>query len=160
MFLIKNSMDHKAQNEKYNKLIRQLFDSEEWELRAAAAREIGHMGEGRAVNLLIKVLEKEGEPAVINNLIEALGRIANGKATQSILNFLQVELNKSEERQDKERLFIIIEALMRIGDKRALEQLGILQASCMDEQLKGLTEKALSCVDPKWKENIKKSKTI
>ena len=152
-------MDHKAQNEKFNKLIRQLYDSEEWELRATAAREIGHMGLGRAVNILIKVLEKEKDAAVVNSLIEALGRIANGKATQSILRFLQLELDNPDDQQDKERLFIIIEALMKIGDKRALEQLGILQASCMDEELKGLTEKALSCVDPNWKENIKKSKS-
>lgn len=149
-------MDHKAQNEKYNKLVRQLFDSQEWNQRAAAAREIGQMGEGRAVNILIRVLEKESDDGVINNILEALGRIAHAKATQSILRFLQLELDKSEDKQDKERLFIIIEALMKIGDKRALEQLGLLQASCMDEELKGLTEKALSCVDPNWKENIKK----
>lgn len=149
-------MDHKAQNEKYNRLIRQLFDSEEWEKRAEAAREIGHMGVHHAAMLLIKILKKEKNAVVINRLIEALGHIGDAKVTLSIIEFLNKELEKPEEEQDKRRLFVIIEALMRIGDKRALQNLGILLNSC-EADIKQLTEEAFECIDPKWKENIKKN---
>ena len=78
---------------------------------------------------------------------------------ESLIEFLQKELEKPEKQQDKQRLFIIIESLMEIGDKRALESLGILHKSCNDEELKGMTENAMGCIDPNWKNTIKKLKS-
>ncbi|TFF88345.1 MAG: HEAT repeat domain-containing protein [Promethearchaeota archaeon] len=150
-------MDHEAQNKTYNKYIRILFDSENWKERAEAAQKIGNMKLGRASNMLIRKLEKETDQVVINNIIEALGKIGDPKATLSILKILNKELEKSEEDQDKSRLFVLIEALMKIGDKRSLEQLGVLKNSC-DAEIQKLTEEALECIDPNWKENIKSSK--
>ena len=47
------------QNVKYNALIKQLFHDEKWQKRAEAARELGIMEEGRAVNLLCRALKSE-----------------------------------------------------------------------------------------------------
>jgi hypothetical protein len=71
-----------------------------------------------------------------------------------IIDFLKEELEKPEDHQDKTRLFIIIESLMKIGDKRALEHLGILLDSCHND-IRKLTEEAFECIDPNWKMNIK-----
>ncbi len=146
-------MKQDTQTQLYNKYISQLFNDEKWEVRAEAARQIGIISDGRAINLLYKALNKEKDDVVINRIIEAMGRIKNAKATLPIVEFLKRELHK--EKQDKQRLFLIVESLMKIGDKRTLTQLGILYESCEDN-LKILTEEALKCIDPNWKFKIKK----
>jgi len=49
--------------------------------------------------------------------------------------------------------------LMKIGDKRALEHLGLLSRSC-ESDLKKLTEEAIECIDPNWKENLTENSKI
>ncbi len=146
-------MVSELQNKDYNELIKLLFNDEKWEIRAEAARQIGIKSDGRATNLLYKALNKEKDDLVINRIIEAMGRIKDAKATMQIVDFLKKELEK--ESPDKQRLFVIIESLMKIGDKRALTHLGILYETC-EGDIKKLTEEAFSCIDPNWKENIKK----
>ena len=153
LFLIK--MDQKKINDSFNRYIKQLFNSSSWEERAIAAKSIGELKEGRATNLLVRALKSEKDPVVINRIIEAMGEIRDPKATMLIIDFLKKEVNKPEEDQDKNRLFVIIESLMKIGDKRALEHLGLLLDSCHSD-IKQLTEEAFSCIDPDWKENLKK----
>jgi len=70
-----------------------------------------------------------------------------------IVEILKRELEKHESEQDKSLLFLIVESLMKIGDKRALEHLGLLSRSC-ESDLKKLTEEAIECIDPNWKENL------
>jgi len=149
-------MDEDTQKDEFNEAIQKLFHGEIME-RAAAARKLGHLKEGRAVNLLIKALNKENDAVVINRIIEAMGEIRNAKSTLSILKILSEELEKPEENQDKTKLFLIIDSLMKIGDKRALQHLGILLDSC-DADIRERTEKAFECIDVNWRENIKKSK--
>ena len=146
-------MEQKTQEEQYNFLVKQLFGSEKWEDRAEAARKIGHLEQGKATNLLIRALQVEKDEVVINRIIEALGRIKNAKATMPIVEFLKKELEKEE--PDKKRLFAIVESLMKISDKRALHHLGLLLESC-DADIKEVTEEALKCIEPNWKENLKK----
>jgi len=140
------------ENVSYDKLVTQLFTSAKWEKRAEAAREIGHLGEAKATNLLVRALKSEKDPIVINSIIEAFGRIKDPKATMPIVDFLKKEIEAEE--PDKTRLFVIMESLIKIGDKRALTHLGLLYNSC-EEELKSVTEEALKCIDPNWKENIK-----
>ncbi|MFW9818098.1 MAG: HEAT repeat domain-containing protein [Candidatus Thorarchaeota archaeon] len=147
-------MDHKTQNEAYNKHVKVLFSSSNWKDRAIAAQSIGQMKEGRATNILARALKSEKDTVVINRIIEAMGEIKDPKATMPIVDFLKKELNKPEEEQDKNRLFTIIESLMKIGDKRALEHLGILLDSCHND-IRKLTEEAFECIDPNWKMNVK-----
>jgi HEAT repeat protein len=147
-------MDHKTQNELYNKHVKVLFNSSNWKERALAAQSIGQMKEGRATNILARALKSEKDIVVINRIIEAMGEIRDSKATMLIIDFLKEELGKPEEGQDKTRLFIIIESLMKIGDKRALEHLGILLDSCHND-IRKLTEEAFECIDPNWKMNVK-----
>ncbi|MBY9017247.1 MAG: hypothetical protein KGD66_00300 [Candidatus Lokiarchaeota archaeon] len=149
-------MDPDTKKDEFNEAIRKLFHGETME-RVAAARKLGHLKEGRAVNLLIKAINKENDAVVINRIIEVMGEIRNAKSTLSILKFLSEELEKPEENQDKARLFLIIDSLMKIGDKRALQQLGILIDSC-DVDIRERTEKAFECIDVNWRENIKKLK--
>jgi HEAT repeat protein len=122
-------------------------------VRASAARQIGHLKDGRATNLLIKALKSEKDPIVINRIIEAMGEIKNTKATLAIVEILKKELDKQDSEQDKSLLFLVVESLMKIGDKRALEHLGLLMESC-EGDIKKLTEEALECIDPNWKENL------
>ena len=147
-------MDHKAQNEAYNKHVKILFSSSNWKDRAIAAQAIGQMKEGRATNILSRALKSEKDIVVINRIIDAMGEIRDPKATILIIDFLKDELEKPEEEQNKTRLFIIIESLMKIGDKRALEHLGILLDSCHND-IRKLTEEAFECIDPNWKMNVK-----
>ncbi|MFX0007650.1 MAG: HEAT repeat domain-containing protein [Candidatus Hermodarchaeota archaeon] len=147
-------MDHKTQNEEYNKHVKVLFSSANWKDRAIAAQSIGQMKEGRATNILARALKSEKDTVVINRIIEAMGEIKDPKATMLIIDFLKEQLKKPEEEQDKNRLFIIIESLMKIGDKRALEHLGILLDSCHND-IRKLTEEAFECIDPNWKMNVK-----
>jgi len=147
-------MDQKTRNEAFNKYIKTLFDSSNWKERAFAAQNLGLLKEARATNMLTRALKSEKDDAVINKIIEAMGESGDSKATMIIVEHLKKELEKSEEHQDKRRLFIIIESLMKIGDKRALEHLGILLDSCHSD-IRKLTEEAFECIDPKWKLNIK-----
>ncbi len=149
-------MDEDSKKDEFNESIKKLFHGKIME-RAAAARKLGHLKEGRAVNLLIKALNKENDAVVINRIIEAMGEIRNTKSTLSILKLLSEELEKPEEDQDKARLFLIIDSLMKIGDKRALQHLGILINSC-DADIRERTEKAFECIDVNWRENVKKLK--
>jgi len=144
------------QNEHFNIAIKNLFHGESWEQRAAAASKLGNLKDGRATNLLIKALKSEKDTVVINRIIEAMGKISDPKATMGIIEFLNQELELPEKKQNKNRLFIIVESLMKIGDKRALKHLGILYNTC-DEEIQKLTEAAFECIDPSWRENIKKS---
>ena len=146
-------MDSNTENTDFNNAIKNLFNGELME-RVAAAKKLGDMRDGRATNLLIKALKSEKEGIVINRIIEALGDIKNAKATMPIVEFLRIETQKPEEEQDKTRMFLIIESLMKIGDKRALTHLGILLNSCHSD-IRKLTEEAFECIDPNWKDNIK-----
>ena len=146
-------MDSNTQNTDFNNAIKNLFNGELME-RVAAAKKLGDMRDGRATNLLIKALKSEKEEIVINRIIEALGDIKNAKATIPIAEFLKIETQKPETEQDKTRMFLIIESLMKIGDKRALTHLGILLNSCHSD-IRKLTEEAFECIDPNWKDNIK-----
>jgi HEAT repeat protein len=149
-------MDPESQNKDFNEAIKKLFHGDTIE-RATGARTLGHLKEGRAVNLLIKALNNEQDSIVIHRIIEALGDIEHSKATKPILDILIKELEKPEDSQDKAILFIIIESLMKIGDKRALQHLGLLLDSC-DADIRKRTEEAFECIDINWRENIKKNK--
>jgi HEAT repeat protein len=147
-------MDQKTRNEVFNKYVKQLFGSSNWKDRATAAENLGKLREARATNILARALKSEKDAVVINRIIEAMGEIRDSKATLEIIGYLKQEIEKPEEDQDKTRLFIIIESLMKIGDKRALEHLGILLKSCHND-IRKLTEEAFECIDPEWKLNIK-----
>ncbi|MFO8017889.1 MAG: hypothetical protein R6U96_04595 [Promethearchaeia archaeon] len=71
----------------------------------------------------------------------------NGNSVNSPV--LQIGLSK--------HLFNCIDSLMAIGDKRALNVFGFLLDSC-HEDIKKRTEEAFACIDPHWKENLKKLK--
>jgi len=145
-------MDSNSRDIEYNLAIKNLFHGKIME-RASAARQIGHFKEGRATNLLVRALNSEEDPIVMNRIIEAMGEIKDAKATMVIVEILKRELKKHESEQDKSLLFLIVESLMKIGDKRALEHLGLLSRSC-ESDLKKLTEEAIECIDPNWKENL------
>ena len=148
-------MDSNTQNIDFNNAIKNLFHGEVME-RVTAAKKLGDMKDGRATNLLIRALKSEKDDIVINRIIEALGDIKNSKATIPIAELLKAETQKPEEEQDKTRLFLIIESLMKIGDKRALAHLGILLNSCHSD-IRKLTEEAFECIDLNWRENINRS---
>ena len=147
-------MDSNSRDSEYNLAIKNLFHGKIME-RASAARQIGHLKEGRATNMLVRALNSEEDSIVINRIIEAMGEIKDAKAIMVIVELLKRELDKHENEQDKSLLFLIVESLMKIGDKRALEHLGILSKSC-ESDLKELTEEAIECIDPNWKKNLVK----
>lgn len=147
-----------SRDNEYNLAIKNLFHGEIME-RASAARQIGHFKDGRATNILVRALNSEEDSIVISRIIEAMGEVSNAKATMVIVELLKRELEKQESEQDKSLLFLIVESLMKIGDKRALEHLGLLLRSC-ESDLKKLTEEAIECIDPNWKENLTKNKKI
>jgi HEAT repeat protein len=147
-----------SRDNEYNLAIKNLFHGKIME-RASAARQIGHLKDGRATNILVRALNSEQDQIVINRIIEAMGEVKNSKATMVIVEVLKRELAKLESEQDKGLLFLIVESLMKIGDKRALEHLGLLSRSC-ESDLKKLTEEAIECIDPNWKENLKSNSKI
>ncbi len=147
-------MDQKTRNQDFNNYVKTLFNAPSWKDRAIAAQNLGKLKEGRATNILARALKSEKDIVVINRIIEAMGEIRDPKATMLITDFLLEEVKKPEGDQDKTRLFIIIESLMKIGDKRALEHLGLLLDSCHSD-IRKLTEEAFECIDPEWKLNIK-----
>ena len=139
------------QNKNFNELIRQLFNAEKWEKRANAALELGYLRDKRATNLLIKALNKESDISVLNRIVEALGRLKDPKATIPLIKLLKRTINKND--PNKDLIFVIIESLMKLGDKRALTELGLIMDSC-DEEIRGLTEQTLDCIDSNWRENL------
>jgi HEAT repeat protein len=148
-------MDWKSLNENYNDLIKQLFHAKKWEDRAEAARQLGFLQDGRAVNLLCKALKSEKDSSVSLRIIEALGRIGDGRATLRILENLNYELEK--EHLDKRNLIFIIESLMRIKDKRALPQLSPFLDSEFEE-IRNLAVKAFDSIEPRWREILEGEK--
>ena len=69
-----------------------------------------------------------------------------------MIDILKQEIEK--EIPDKKLLFIIIENLMKIGDKRALPQLEIVCKTC-DADIKELDEQAFDYIEQRnWNENI------
>ncbi len=148
-------MNWHEQNTKYNALIKNLFHKEDWQKRAEASRELGIMREGRAVNLLCRVLRSEKDHLVVNRVIEALGKIGDGRATLRIIEKLREELNKTK--IDKHRIIYILEALKRIKDKRALEHIGFFLNSD-DEEIKTLAREAFDTIEPNWREMLKQVK--
>jgi HEAT repeat protein len=148
-------MNWHKQNEKYNSLVKQLFHDEDWQKRADAARELGLMKEGRAVNLLCRALRSEVDHLVVNRIIEALGRIGDGRATLRIIEKLKEHLDESE--VDKYRLIYIVEALKNIKDKRALEHIGPFLNSS-DEELKNLTRETFDTIEPNWEAIVKQER--
>jgi len=148
-------MDWETKNVEFNKTIKKLFHGRTTMEKAAAANHLGYLKDKRATNSLAKVLKAEKDPIVINRIIEAMGEIQDVRATKLIVDVLKKELELPEHQQDKQRIFLIIESLMKIGDKRALEHLGILLESC-DNEIRNLTIEAFECIDPEWKINIKK----
>ncbi len=151
-------MNSNSRDNEYNLAIKKLFHGEIME-RASAARQIGHFKDGRATNILVRALNSEEDSIVISRIIEAMGEVKDAKVTMVIVELLKRELEKQESEQDKSLLFLIVESLMKIGDKRALEHLGLLSRSC-ESDLKKLTEEAIECIDPNWKENLRKNSKI
>jgi HEAT repeat protein len=62
-------MDWHTRNANFNDLIKQLFHEKDAEKRAEAARQLGFLKDGRAVNLLCRALNVEDEPMVVNRII-------------------------------------------------------------------------------------------
>jgi HEAT repeat protein len=150
-------MDWQAKNTNYNELIRQVFHDKNSDKRAEAARQLGFLQDGRAVNLLCRALKIEDDPIVINRIIESLGRIEDGRATLRIIEKLEEEIEKPEIELDKLRVIFIIESLTRIKDKRALESISFFLNSSDDKLLK-LAEIAFDNIKPNWRQIIEKER--
>lgn len=144
-----------SRNATFNDLIRQLFNSEDWQKRAEAAKKLGLLKDPRASNLLWRAIKSEKEYMVINRIIEAMGRIGDAKITLSIINILKEELAKQE--IDKFRIICILESLTRLKDKRALTYIGSFLNS-PDVELRKLAEGSFDAIKPNWREIIKKAK--
>jgi len=140
-------------NKDFNELINRMFHAENWHDRAEATKQLGILKDARSVNLLCRALRIENNAMVQNNIIEALGKIGDGRATLRIIERLEEELKKGE--IDKFKLRYIIESLSNIGDKRALIYIGSFLDSD-DDELKKLTEKAFDKIEPNWRNIIEK----
>lgn len=150
-------MDWNARNANFNSLIKQLFHKKETEKRAEAARQLGFLKDGRAVNLLCRALNIEDEPMVVNRIIEALGQIADGRATLRIIEKLKEEIEKPEIEMDKLKVIFIIESFTKIKDKRALEYVGHFLNSS-DDKLRELTENVFNTIEPDWRRIVEKAR--
>ena len=150
-------MDWHARNANFNDLIKHLFHEKEVEKRAEAARQLGFLKDGRAVNLLCRALNIEDEPIVVNRIIEALGQIADGRATLRIIEKLKEEIEKPEMGMDKLKVIFIIESFAKIKDKRALEYIGHFLKSS-DDKLRQLTEKTFDVIEPDWRRIVEKAR--
>jgi len=148
-------MSWRKQNKEYNEILNQLFLDESWKKRAEAAQKLGFMRDGRAVNLLCRALRSEKDKIVQNRIIEAQGKIGDGRATLRIVEILEEELKNNT--IDKFRIIYIIESLMNIRDKRALMYIGQFLNS-QDEDLRKLTEKAFDLIEPKWHDIVEKER--
>jgi HEAT repeat protein len=145
---------HKA-NERYNGLINKLFHGKEWQERSEAARELGIMKEGRAVNLLCRALRSEQDKVVQDRIIEALGKIGDGKATLRIVEKLREMADQDD--IDKFRVINIIESLINIKDKRALVYIGPF-LNISENDVRKVAENAFDIIEPNWREIIKKER--
>jgi HEAT repeat protein len=150
-------MDWRVNSTNFNLLIRQMLHDKDSDKRAEAARQLGFLQDGRAVNLLCRSLKTEIDPIVVNRAIEALGRIADGRATLSVIEKLEEEIKKPELEIDKLRVIFIIETLTRIKDKRALESISYFLNSS-DEELLQLAETAFDIIRPNWRQIIEKER--
>jgi HEAT repeat protein len=150
-------MSWQAKNVNFNQLIKQVFHDKESDKRAEAARQLGFLQDGRSVNLLCRALKSEDDPVVINRIIEALGRIEDGRATLRIIEKLDAEIKKPEIELDKLRVIFIIESLTRIKDKRALESISYFLNSS-DDKLLQLAENAFDLIRPDWRQIIEKER--
>ena len=150
-------MNWQAKNTNFNLLIKQVFHDKESDKRAEAARQLGFLQDGRAVNLLCRALKSEDDPIVINRIIEALGRIEDGRATLRIIEKLEEEIKKPEIDLDKLRVIFIIESLTRIKDKRALESISYF-LNFSDEKLVQLAENAFDEIKPNWRQIVEKER--
>ncbi|MHA1460634.1 MAG: HEAT repeat domain-containing protein [Promethearchaeota archaeon] len=150
-------MDWHAKNSNYNDLIKQVFHDKVSDKRAEAARQLGFLQDGRAVNLLCRALKIERDPIVVNRIIEALGRIEDGRATLGIIEKLEEEIKKPQIELDKLKVIFIIESLTRIKDKRALGSISYFLNSSDDKLLK-LAEIAFDEIKPDWRQIIEKER--
>lgn len=150
-------MSWQAKNVNFNQLIKQVFHDKKSDKRAEAARQLGFLKDGRSVNLLCRALTIEEDPIVINRIIEALGRIEDGRATLRILEKLDAEFKKPEIEVDKLRIIFIIESLTRIKDKRALGSLSYFLNSS-DDKLLQLAENAFDVIQPNWRQIIERER--
>lgn len=148
-------MNWHEKNAEFNTLIKQLFHDNDWQKRAEAARQLGLLKDGRATNLMCRALRSEKDHIVLNKIIEALGRIGDGRATLRIIEKLIEEQEKDE--IDKFRIIFIVESLIKIKDKRALSYLGPLLNSS-DEDIRNLALKAFDIIEPNWKEIVERER--
>ena len=149
-------MAWQAKNINFNNLIKQMLHDKDSEKRAESARQVGFLRDGRSVNLLCRALKTETNPNVVNRIIEALGRIGDGRATLGILEKFKIEMKKSESDSDKLRIIFIIESLTRIKDKRALEFISHYLDS-PDDKLFKLAQNAFDIIQPNWREIVKRN---
>lgn len=148
-------MDWHAQNAHFNALIKQLFHDENWQKRSEAARQLGFLKDGRAVNLLCRALKIEEDSMVCNRIIEALGRIGDGKATLRIIEKLKEERNKQE--YDRLKIIYILESLKNIKDKRSLVHISTFLNS-NDYEMRKLSEEAFDAIEPNWRQIVEKER--
>jgi len=149
-------MAWQAKNTNFNNLIKQMLHDKDSEKRTESARQLGFLRDARSVNLLCRALKTETNPTVVNRIIEALGRIGDGKATLVILEKFEIEMKKSENDSDKLRIIFIIESLTRIKDKRALELISYYLDSS-DDKLFKLAQNAFDIIQPDWREILKRN---
>ena len=149
-------MAWQAKNINFNNLIKQMLHDKDSEKRAKSARQVGFLRDGRSVNLLCRALKTETNPNVLNRIIEALGRIGDGRATLGILEKFEIEMKKSESDSDKLRIIFIIESLTRIKDKRALEFISHYLDS-QDNKLFSLAQNAFDIIQPNWRAIVKRN---
>ncbi len=149
-------MAWRAKNINFNNLIKQMLHDKDSEKRAESARQVGFLRDGRSVNLLCRALKTETNPSVVNRIIEALGRIGDGRATLGILEKFEIEMKKSESESDKLRIIFIIESLTRIKDRRALEFISHYLDST-DNKLFKLAQNAFDIIQPNWREIVKRN---
>ena len=149
-------MNWQAKNVNFNESMKKLLHDVDSEKRAESARQIGFLRDARAVNLLCRALKTEKNPIVVNRIIEALGRIGDGRATLSILEKGEIEITKSENDSDKLRIIFVIESLTRIKDKRALEFI-IHYLDSSDDKLLQLAQNAFDTILPNWREIVKRN---
>ncbi len=145
-----------AKNINFNNLIKQMLHDRDSEKRAESVRQIGFLKDGRSVNLLCRALKTETNPNVVNRIIEALGRIGDGRATLNILEKLEIEIKKSESDSNKLRIIFSIESLTRIKDKRALEFISHYLDS-PDDKLFKLAQNAFDIIQHNWREIVKRN---
>ncbi len=120
-----------------NKLIKELTNPDK-SVREAAAKELGKIGDPRAVEPLIaaiksRFLEKE---SVRKAIVMALGQIGNERAVKYLIQTLENEYEWDVHE-------VIVKALCRIDDARVVEPLVAIQRDTWDKSLFNEAAKAL-----------------